>query len=240
MAEPDRPTGGGVEKRGAAEHHLFGRPLDPALLEETAPPLPKPFPARAVALVVVPLAALAAATGAQWLLEGPLPGGDASLRWLLWGAGLGLGLGGAAGLGLAASTGGRLFWAAWGLCAPLALAGLVVGGAAALRPLRDWVARRGEEECRLTRKVCTTREFRAACAQVAAAAPGARERGRSLLGAPDAELCDQGGCTFRWLYTGPWTPDDWVAPGSLLCSVVADGAGHGLRHALNPGTEPKD
>ena len=233
MAEPE-------PKPGAAEHHLFGKPLDPAFLEETAPQAARPFPARAVALALVPLASLAAATAAQWLLEGPAPTGDSSLRWLFWGAGLGLAVGAATGLGLAATTGGRLFWAAWGLCAPLALAGLVLGGVAAVRPLRDLAARRGEARCRLTRTVCTSAEFRAACARVGAPTPGARRRGLELLGAPAAELCGEAGCTARWLYTGPWTPDDWVAPGSLLCSVVVDAAGRALRHAINPGTEPTD
>lgn len=252
MTEPDRPGGAGSAKRppaagtepgpnrGAAEHQLFGKPLDPALLEETAPTESKPFPARAVALVVVPFGALAAATGAQWMLDGPAPNGDAALRWLLWGAGLGLLLGAGAGLGLAANAGGRLFWAAWGLCAPVALAGLVAGGSVALRPLREWEARRSEAKCRQTRTVCTTLEFRAACEKAAEQTPGARQRGLALLGKPATEICDQAGCTFRWLYTGPWTPDDWVSPGSLLCSVVADQAGRGLRHALNPGTEPTE
>jgi hypothetical protein len=41
------------------------------------------------------------------------------------------------------------------------------------------------------------------------------------------------------MYSGPWQPDDYVAPGSMLCSVVFDAEGRGLRHAVNPGPEPE-
>ena len=221
-----------------AEHHLFGKPLDPALLAEAQPAPAEPFPWRAVAMVLVP--ALALAAGSLWarLLDGPQPTGDATLRWLLLCAGAGLVAGAVAGLLISKTTGGRLVWAAWGLAAPGLLAGLVVGTGVAVRPAREWVAARGVERCRVTRPVCTPREFRDACAKAAVNKAGARQRAAAVFGGPGAELCYPAGCTGRWLYTGPWLPDDYVAPGSMLCSVVFDAEGRGLRYAVNPGTEP--
>jgi hypothetical protein len=183
--------------------------------------------------------ALAAGSLLARLIDGVQPQGDAAFRWLLLCAASGGVAGIAAGLLLAKNFGGRLVWAVWGLAAPCALAGLVVGTGVALRPVRDWVSARGEAKCRLTRSICTPREFRQACALAAANEPGARQRAAAILGGPGAELCSPAGCTGRWLYTGPWTPDDYVAPGSMLCSVVFDAEGRGVRRAVNPGTEPQ-
>jgi hypothetical protein len=230
---PEKPTPGG------SEHHLFGKPLDPALLAEAMPPQVRPFPWRAVALLLVPAAALAAGSLLARAVDGPQPEGDAALRWLLLCAGCGAVAGAAAGLAISKTTGGRLVWTAWGLAAPGVLAGLVLGTGVALRPVREWMASRGVARCRTTRTVCTPREFRDACARAATSAPGARQRASSLLDGPPLELCYPAGCTGRWLYTGPWLPDDYVAPGSMLCSVVFDAEGRGVRHAINPGTEPR-
>ncbi len=223
---------------GSAEHHLFGKPLDPALLAEAQPVPPKPFPWRAVAMLLVPAAALAAGSLVARLLDGPQPTGDAALRWLLLCAGAGLVAGAVAGALISKTAGGRLVWAVWGLVAPGVIAGLVVGAGVALRPAREWSAARGVARCRLTRQVCTPREFRDACAKAAVNEPGARLRAPALLGGPGKELCYPAGCTGRWHYSGPWQPDDYVAPGSMLCSVVFDAEGRGLRYAVNPGTEP--
>ena len=225
---------------GSSEHHVFGKPLDPALLAEALPRPQRPFPWRAVALVLVPAVALAAGSVLARLIDGPQPKGDAALRWLLLCVATGAVVGSVAGFLISKTLGGRLVWTVWGLAAPLLLAGLVVGTSVLLRPVREWMAARGVARCRLTRTVCTAGEFREACASAAVNQPGARQRAASVLGGPGAELCYPAGCTGRWLYTGPWQPDDWVAPGSLLCSVVFDGEGRGVRHAVNPGTEPKE
>jgi hypothetical protein len=231
---PDREQGG-------AEHHVFGRPIDPALLEEARPPAPKPYPWRALALVLVPLLALALGSVASYLLDGKNPEGDASLRWLLLCTGCGLVVGLFAGAGITRTAGGRAVWALWGVAAPGLLAGLVVGATVAARPLRAWMAERGVERCRAKgRLLCTPRDFREACAKADAKEPGARARAAAVMGGKGEPLCSPEGCTERWVYAGPWQPDDWVAPGSMICSVVFDGEGKGVRHALNPGTEPKE
>lgn len=201
--------------------------MDSGLLPAPGQPA-RPLPWRALCALLVPAAALAAGVGLQHALEGPLAGGDPVLRWLFLSSAAGLLLGGLAGLLLARSRGARAGWAAWGAAAPFACAALALGGAAAARPVRDHFARRGEAHCRAQgRALCTLREFDAACAAFA----------RDKLGAPLHETCDGSGCTRRWLYAGPWTPENYVAPGSVICSVVADPSGRPLRHTLLPGLE---
>jgi len=56
-----------------------------------------------------------------------------------------------------------------------------------------------------------------------------------LLGRPAQTFCSDGECTHRYRYDGPWTPDDFAASGSLVCSVVVDAARAPLRYALAPG-----
>lgn len=218
--------------------HRFGRPLDPSILEEPAEE-GRPLPLRGLALLVIPLAGLSLASALQWSFEGSRPLGDATLRWALLGSAVGLLLGALAGLRFATAATGRLLWALFGAASPALLLLLVVGGTHAVRPARDWLARRGEARCRTTRKVCTVGEFRGACTELGSGA-AARARGLERLGAPRHERCDATGCTDRWLYTGPWTPDNWVAPGAILCSVVTGPDGAGQRSALNAGTEPAD
>lgn len=242
MAEPDKPNGHprGEPMRPARELSL-GTPLDPKLLAAaTTRPPAAPVPWRAIALLVLPAAAVAAGRGVQWALEGPEPGGDQLARWLLFSAGSGLALGLFASALLTKTLGGRLVWALWGALSPLLLALAVTLGVAAARPFRDWRARVGEEKCRQTRPVCQTHEFRAACEAAGRPLPRARERAIQALGPPTFERCEAGGCTLRWSYTGPWTPDDWVAPGSMLCSVVIDAGGQGVRASVAPGFEPKE
>ena len=199
--------------------------MDSGLLPAPDQPA-RPPPWRTLCALLVPAAGLAAGVGLQRLLEGPEPMGDALLRWLLLSCAAGLLAGLAAGAALPTRRAGRLAWAAWGAVSPLATAALVLGAVAAARPVRDLFARRSEARCRASgRALCTPREFREACRA------GARDR----LGSAIHEACAAGGCTRRWLYPGPWTPDDYVAPGSLVCSVVTDPAGRPVRTALLPG-----
>jgi hypothetical protein len=188
----------------------------------------RPLPWRTLCALLVPAAALAAGVGLQRYFEGAAPAGDALLRWLLISGAAGLLLGLLAGLQLARRGAGRAGWALYGALSPFAVAALVLGAVAAVRPVRDAFARRGEARCLASgRTLCTVRDFTAACTA------GARDR----LGAPLHEVCAGGTCTRRWLYAGPWTPDNYVAPGSVLCSVVSDAAGRPLRHTLLAGTE---
>lgn len=253
MAEPDRPNGhphgapvlpspelSQGQPAPAAPARSIGTPLDPGLLAESTPPASAPVPWRAVALFFIPAAAVAGGRGLQWLLEGPEPGGDHLARWLLYSAAAGLLIGALAGTLLTKTLGGRLVWACWGVVSPLVLALSVTLGATAARPFRDWRASVGEAKCRKTRTLCQTREFRAACAEAGRPLPQTRERALQVLGPPVFERCDGAGCTLRWSYAGPWTPDDWVAPGSILCSVVTDAAGQGVRSTVQPGDEPRD
>jgi hypothetical protein len=232
--QPGKPRAPG----SGAEHHLFGKPLDPALLEAARPPPARPFPSRAVALLLVPAAALAAGSLISRFIDGQKPEGDAAFRWLVWCAASGVLTGALAGALISKTAGGRLVWTLWGFAAPGVIAGLVVGATVALHPAREWMAARGVAKCRQTRHLCTAREFREACAKAAVNEPGARQRAVNLFDNPGTELCYPAGCTGRWSYIGPWQPDDYVAPGSLLCSVVFDSEGRGLRSAVNPGTEP--
>jgi hypothetical protein len=200
--------------------------------DQLLPPPEKPartLPWRALGALFVPAAALAGGVGLQRFFEGQLPTGDALLRWLLWSSGAGLAVG--AVVGMFSRKPGR--WAAYGVLAPWAAAGLVGGIVAAVRPLRDALADRREASCRAEgRAVCSVPEFVSRCAE-AAKEP---RRGPTLLGEPQQKLCDAQGCTFRWTYSGPFRPETYVDPGVLLCSVVADAAGKGVRYALMPGS----
>lgn len=201
--------------------------MDSRLLPAPEPPA-RPLPWRTLCALLVPAAALAAGVGLQRFLEGVAPAGDALLRWLLLSGAAGALLGLLAGLLLSRRGAGRAAWALYGGASPFAVAALVLGVAAAARPVREVFARRGEARCRESgRSLCTLREFTDACTA------GARDR----LGGPLHEACAAGICTRRWLYAGPWTPDNYVAPGSVLCSVVSDAAGRPLRHTLLAGTE---
>ena len=202
--------------------------MDSGLLPAPAQPS-RPFPWRSLCALFLPCAALAAGVGLQRALEGPVPAGDAVLRWLLLSGAAGVSLGLAAGTLISRRRAGRLGWALYGAASPFAAVLLVLGVAAAARPLREAVARRREALCRQSgRALCTLREFGDACAA------GARDK----LGPPLHEACSAEGCTRRWLYPGPWTPDDYVAPGSVLCSVVTSAQGQPLRHTLLAGSEP--
>jgi hypothetical protein len=181
------------------------------------------MPWRALSALLVPSAALAAGVGLQRFFEGAQPAGDALLRWLLWSSGAGLVAGALAGLALR----GRILWIVYGLAAPWLAAGLVLAAFTATRPLREALADRREAACRSSgRAVCSEAEFVARCAEAA------QGSGQAALGEPLQKLCDAQGCTFRWVYAGPFrssTPAE-----ALLCSVVADPAGKGVRYALLP------
>jgi hypothetical protein len=124
------------------------------LLPPPALPGP-PMPWRALGALFVPAAALAAGVGLQRAFEGPIPSGDAPLRWLLWSWAAGI-LAGLGGYGAAEKKIIFFFWAGYGVVAPWAVAGLVAGAVAAVRPVREGLADRREHACRASgRSVCT-------------------------------------------------------------------------------------
>ena len=198
------------------------------------PPKPPPrgalgtqFPWRTVCAVFAPAVGLAAATGLQRWIEGPLPAGDALARWLWMASAVSLIAGAAMGLFLSKRRDGRALWIAWGAAAPWALALGTVVGVKAVRPIRDGFAILREAQCRADRHpACTAREFAEKCRSPEAP---------KLLGRPAQTFCSDGECTHRYRYDGPWTPDDFAASGSLVCSVVVDAARAPLRYALAPG-----
>jgi hypothetical protein len=189
--------------------------VDESLLPPPARPQ-RPVPWRPLAALFLPAAAVAAGTGLQRWLEGPVPSGDSILRWLFWSAGAGLLLGAAAG----AMRRAPLRWAAYGAAGPWLLAALVFGGARASLPVRQWVADRREAGCRAEgRKLCTLREFDAACAR----------RDQQLLGDPQQSLCKDATCTLRWTWRGPFRPEEIAFRGGFICSIVTDAQGNGVR-----------
>jgi hypothetical protein len=189
------------------------------------------LPWRVLAALLAPVAALGGSAGLWRWIDGPVPQGDSVLRWLWLASALGLLLCGVAGLWLAARASGRALWAAWGAAGPWAAAALALFAVRAVRPLRDAVAARQEASCRARgRTACTLNEFLTHCRS--AGQPGGDWR---ALGPPSQELCGPDGCTRRFVYAGPWTPDNWVMPGSLICSVVADARGAPVRATTSPG-----
>ena len=235
-AAADARIHGGGEAKPRGDASPFGQPLDPALLAEPEARASRPLPLRPLLLLALPGAAMALAVLWQRLSEGPLQLGDATGRWLWQSALLGIPLGGLVGLLLERGAARRLAWTLWGAIAPLVVVALILGAAQATHPLREHLADRAADKCRLTRKVCSLTEFRDACTAVGSGAR-ARERAEERLGAPAQTLCSGQSCTHRWLYTGPWTPDNWAAPGSVLCSLVVDAQGSAVRSALGPGLE---
>lgn len=190
------------------------------------PPLPpaKPVPWRALLALFVPAAALAAGTGLQRLADGA-GSADPVLHWLAWSSAAGLIVGAVAG----ALRKEKLLWSAWGLAAPWACAAVVAGVVLAVHPLREKLADRREAGCRAEgRTVCTLRDFTAHCASARANPPRARE----LLGEPRSSSCGGQGCTLKWLYAGPFRPDEYAGPGPLACFVLTDAQGRGVRHWL--------
>ena len=105
----------------------------------------------------------------------------------------------------------------------------MLASVAAVRLLRQAWAARSEARCReLGRATCSLHEFVARCRAAGKGDAAAAQ----LLGAPAQELCGPGGCTRRFVYDGPWTPDNASAPGGMLCSLVSDARGTALRAAL--------
>jgi len=223
----------------APSNSQFGTPLDPALLAEPPAPVKRPLPVRALAALALPFAALAGATLLQKLLEGPVPQGDTPGRWMLLGAAAGALLGAIAGALLPRPPNRAAvriaLWTAWGAGSPVLLLALIVAGASVAHPIRESLAERAEAKCRTSRKLCTANEFRESCA--AAGAPATHAQAEEKLGPPAQNLCDARGCTRRWIYAGPWKPENWVAPGSILCSQVLDAQGLPVRAVVGPGPE---
>ncbi len=200
----------------------------------------RPLPWRFLAALLVPAGSLAAASGLQRALEGPAARGDALSRWLFFASAIGVLFGALAGLALGRGLAGRLRWTAFGALSPWVLALGSTAAAKAVRPLRDRITEQRIVACRAEgRPACSLDEFRRGCSAAGSAASGARPLARKLLGPPAQELCEAQGCTDRFRYEGPWTPDNWVAPGAVVCSVVSDGQGRGIRSALSPGTAPR-
>ncbi len=214
----------------------FGTPLDPALLEEPVAAKPRARPVRTLAAIGLPLISFAAAVVLQRLVEGALAQGDAAGRWLALASLIGAVLGAGCGVGFGRKLIERVLWPAWGALAPLLIVAFAIGGARAIHPVRESLSERAATTCRATRKICSVNEFRANCSALEQG-PAARALAEANLGVPEQKLCGSDGCTSRWLYAGPWTPDNWSAPGSILCSEVVDAAGRVLRSALGPGPE---
>jgi hypothetical protein len=191
--------------------------VDESLLPPPEAPA-RPFPWRAAALILVPAAALAAGTGISYLAGAAQ--GDALVRWLQGSSLIGLLLGAACG---AVSGNRRLLWALHGALSPWLVAGLVLAGVRVSEPLREAWADRAEAQCRAAgRAACTAQEFRSACERV----------DRALLGSPAQSFCRDGSCTFRWTYAGPFRPEAIPERTRLLCSIVTDAAGNGVRSSV--------
>lgn len=190
------------------------------------------FPARAIAAVAIPAVGFAGATGLAFWLDGPQPAGDAVSRWLLLASAVSFCAGLVAGLFLSRRFAGRAAWTAWGAGSPWLASLVVLAAVSAARPVRDRFAARGHARCLAEgRSICSSRLFTDRCR--AAALPGADSK--ALLGRPAQELCGPSGCTRRYRYEGPWTPDDYAAGGALICSVVTDATGAPVRFAMGSG-----
>jgi hypothetical protein len=188
------------------------------------PPLPprRQLPWRALTALFIPAAALAAGTGLAHAFEAPA-GFDSSLHWLALSSAMGLLIGLAAGAALKR----KALWAAYGLIAPPAVVAAVIGSISAARPVREWMADRREASCHAAgRAVCTIGEFIARCEQGQASTARARE----LLGEPKNAACTGQRCTLKWLYTGPFRPEQMAGPGGVACFVLTDEQGRGVRH----------
>jgi hypothetical protein len=197
----------------------------PDIQELLPPPLPpaKPFPWRTLMALFVPAAALAAGTGLARVFEAP--GHDSVRHWLALSSAAGLVIGGGAGFALRR----KAAWAGYGLLAPWVAVGLVLGVLAAVRPAREWLADQREASCRAEgRPVCTLGDFVARCAL----ARSDRARAVSLLGEPRSSSCAGQRCTLKWIYPGPFRPEQLTGPGGLACFVLTDDQGHGVRHWL--------
>ena len=204
----------------------------PGIEELLPPPLPpaRPAPWAALLALFVPAAALAAGTGLQRVFEGA---GTAEpvFHWLWWSSAAGLGVGALCG----ALRGQKLLWGAYGLAAPWVCAALVAGALQAAGPLREKLADGRESSCRAAgRTVCTRRDFTARCAQAQATAAQAKD----LLGDPRSADCSGQGCTRKWLYPGPFRPEEDAEPGALACIVLTDAQGRGVRHWLMAADPP--
>ncbi len=182
--------------------------MDESLLPPRRESRPRPW--RAVAAVFIPFAGLAAGSGLSRAFDPPEA--DFWVRWLLWSSLAGLLSGAVWGLFLRRPA----LWLAYGAVAPGAAAGLVVAGIRAAQPVREWVADAVEARCRAAgSRVCSVREFDAACAA----------RDRAALGPPVQSWCAGESCTERWTYGGPFRPDTWPRRTTLVCSVTSGAGG---------------
>ena len=204
----------------------------PGIDELLPPPLPpaRPAPWNALLALGVPAASLAAGTGLQRVFE-RAGAADPVLHWLLWSSAAGLGIGALCGVW----RGRKLLWGAVGLLAPWICAGLVAGALHGLLPLREKLADGREARCRAEgRTVCTMRDFTAQCLQAQADPAHAKD----ALGDPRNADCSAQGCTRKWLYLGPFRPEEYAGPGALACFVLTDAQGRGVRHWLMAADPP--
>jgi len=189
--------------------------VDESLLPPRREPRVRPW--RAVAVVFVPAAGLAAGSGLSRAFD-PVQG-DFLVRWLAWSSLSGLLIGLSWGLLLRRP----MVWTVYGAIAPCATAALVLACIEAAQPAREWLADRREASCSNSGlKLCSAREFDAACAR----------KDRAALGAPVQSWCAGETCTQRWTYRGPFRPDTFSGRTMLLCSVTSDAGGKGARSSI--------
>ena len=182
--------------------------MDESLLPPRREPRPRPW--RAVAAAFVPVAGLAAGVGLSRAFDPPQA--DFWVRWLLWSSLAGLLSGGAWALFLRRPA----LWLLYGAAAPCIAAGLVVAGMRVAQPAREWLADGAEGRCRASgARICSVREFDAACAG----------KDRAALGSPVQSWCVAETCTQRWSYRGPFRPDTYPRRTTLVCSVMSGAAG---------------
>ena len=196
------------------------------------PEIPEPAPfdrrlVRRVAFALVPAAALAAGAGLVWaVLPKPpaAPGVDPTDLWLAGVAGAGLVLGVVAGFVVARGL-GRLFWAAYGVAAPLALVGALHLAWDAGHEVVSTLARRKVDRCRAEKlqSVCSYREFLDVCMSAAHGAAAAAEQARlDVRLGPGARECTAGGCRLKYGYAGPWGVEVYF-PGPITCAISLSG-----------------
>ncbi|MCA1829759.1 MAG: hypothetical protein ABR567_00080 [Myxococcales bacterium] len=191
--------------------------MDESLLPPPVEPA-RPFPWRLILALFVPAAALAGGTGLQRWLDPAAS--DPVLRWLAWSTAFGLAVGALVGLALRR----RLVWAAYGVAAPWIAAGAVAAVTGVVRPVGELLADHREAACRAEgRSICSLSEFDAACAR----------RDVARLGPPHQSICAGASCTQRWVYRGPFRPEEPGFKGGLLCSIV-DGSRSSMIAVADP------
>ena len=197
----------------------------------------RPLPWRMLAIFLVPLAALAGATGLQRWFEGPVPTGDSLLRWLLFASVTGLLVGGVTGLILGRRRSERYGWTALGVVGPWVVTIAVTGVLLGARKVQERWALHELRACHASgRPLCKPAEFRGACAAAVSRDPALRDAALRSLGVPVQKNCHENRCDARWSYDGPWDVED--SGEKQVCSVITDAQGRGGRWLILAGEEP--